>query len=136
MIGSGKGPGAIGQFMLEPDRGHLALIQQRHPIIQRAIGHKHTAHQHRRAALRRRLRHRLQFRRRPRHKAGLEHQIFGRIADQLQFGEHDQIGPRLLGAIPRGEHPGSIAGQIAHGLVQLGERDLERIGHKAGFRSG
>jgi hypothetical protein len=117
----------IGQLVLEADRGHLALVEQRDAVVQRAVLDEHRTHQHRRAAVRRRRRQRIELGRRALDESGLEDQVLGRIADQLQLGKDDEVGALRL--LTRGEHRGGVAGDVADRLVELGEGDLERIGH-------
>ena len=60
---------------------------------------------------------------RPPHEIGLEYEIFGWIAGELQFGEHHQLGPfgrRLRAPL---EHRRSVAGEVADALVGLAQGD-------------
>ena len=64
---------------------------------------------------------------------GLQHQVLGRIADQLHLGKDDQIaGPGLLRA-PSSIAVG-IAGEVADLLVELGKGDGELVGHGRRYR--
>ena len=67
---------------------------------------------------------------------GLEHEILDRIAGQLQFGGHDEVGalPRRLRA--DGEDRGGVAGEVADALVHLGKSDAKFLGHAAGLCAG
>ncbi len=67
----------------------------------------------RRPVLARRLGQPVQLGRGAFDQRGLEDQILGRIADQVQFGKHDQVRACRLGAVARGEHRIGIAGKIA-----------------------
>ena len=109
------------------DRGDLALVEQRDAVVQRAVLDEHRADQHRRAAIAGRLRHRLELGGGAFDQRRLENQVLGRVADQLQLGKDDQVGPLRLG--PRGEHRRRVAGDVTDRLVELGESDLQRIGH-------
>ena len=123
----------IGQLVLEADGGNLALIQQGHAIVQGAIGHEHTAHQHGRASAGGGRGQVLQLGGGALHQGGFQHQILGRIADEVQLGKGDEIRAILPRARPRAKHGSGIAGEVPHRLVHLGERDLERIGHGEGL---
>ena len=119
----------VWQFMLEAHRRDLAMIEQGDPVVQRTIKHEGRAHQHRRAAARGRLCQPLELGGRPLDQRWLEHQILGRIADQVELGKDDQVAvPRSLA---RGQNAGSITRDIADRLVMLGQGDLQRIGHGA-----
>ena len=80
-----------------------------------------------RAAIRRRRRQPIQLARGTIDQRGLEHQIFGRISDQLQFGIDDQIGMGMARA--QRDHGVGIGDEIAHILRHLGEDDGQTVGH-------
>ncbi len=64
-----------------------------------------------------------------RHQGGLQYQVFRRIADELQFREDDKVRALRSRFRPPFEHGVGIALEVAHGLVQLGERDAQACGH-------
>ena len=119
----------VGQLVLQPDRGDLAAVEQSHAVVQIAIDHKDRANKHRRAGRGGGLSQIFQFGGGAFDQRGFEYQILGRIADQLHFGENDQIGPGGLGPCAGGQHCGGITSDIADRLVQLGEGYGKRIDH-------
>ena len=113
----------VRQFVLEPDRRDLPLVQQGHAVVQVTVDHEDRADQHGRAAVCRGLGQRFKLSRCPLDQGRFQHQVFRRIADQLHFGENDQVRACRPRPFARGQHGGGIAGDIADGLVQLGKRD-------------
>ena len=57
------------------------------------------------------------------HEIGLEHKILGRIADQLKFGKHHQLGALGRGLRAPVEHCRGIGGKVADALVGLAQGD-------------
>ena len=121
----------VWQFVLVAQRGHLAAIEQRHAVIEHPVGGKDAADQHRRAAIGGGLGQQFQLHGGAFDQRGLQHQVFGRIADQAQFGENHQVGPGGGGAPACGQHRGGVGGKVANRLVELGKRDLEAVWHAA-----
>jgi hypothetical protein len=107
--------------MLQRPSGDLAAIGQHHGIIDRAALRNHRADQHCRSGFGGGGDQAVGRFMRPPDKLGLEDQILGRIARQLQLREHDQIG--ALGLVPPFEHRRRIGFEVADALVQLGEGD-------------
>ena len=60
----------------------------------------------------------------------LQHQVFGRIAGQLQFRHQDQVGALGGGLGAPLQHLLGIAGQVANPLAQLDKCDAKAIGHR------
>ena len=56
---------------------------------------------------------------------GLQEQVFRWVAGDYQFGEHRQVGSRLLGATERVDHPLDVAGEVADHGVHLAEGDAQ-----------
>ena len=117
----------IGQFALLADRGDGAIFDQGDDVEQYALRGDDSADQHRWAAIGAFLRQPVEMIIGLVEQGGLEHQILGRIADQLQFGIDDQV--RALGAGAPFQHGVGIGPGVAHGLGHLGERDHEFVGH-------
>ena len=102
-------------------------------VVQAAVVEPGAADQHRRAAVGgvgRQIGDR-------RHAGGLErrleHQVLRRIAGDEELGEEDQVGPERGGAGARLTGAGDVAGDVADGRVELGEGDLEAVGHARGL---
>mgnify|MGYP000036948542 CR=1 FL=1 len=112
----------------------LPAVEQRDPVVQRALTLEDAAHQHGRTAVRGRCREPRELGLGARDQRRFQHQILGRIADQLQFWEDDQVAILRLGA--RLQHRIGIAGHIAHGLPALDKRDDKPVGHGCGIGAG
>jgi hypothetical protein len=113
--------------VLQYPRHFAAAIGEQHRIVELAVHLDHGADQHRRPG-------RCGGRNQPRgflsggtDQCGLQHQILGRIADQLQLGAQQQIGAR--GFIAHRQHRRAVGGEVAHALVHLGKRDGQAVGH-------
>ena len=117
----------IGQFVLGADRRNLAAFQQRQTVVQQTLFQKDAAHQHRRTPIRRGPGQPLQLFARAPGQGGLENEVLGRIADQLQLGIADQIGVWI--ACPHRQHRIGIARQIAQPLRHLGHHYRQGIAH-------
>ena len=62
------------------------------------------------------------------HEAGLQHEVFRRIAGDGQFGEGHDVAARCLGLVVGGLDERHVAVEIADGWVDLGEGDAQ-AGH-------
>src|SRR5690606_24441928 len=114
------------QFMLAPRRDDPAAVEQGNDIIEACTLPFDRTHEHRRAAvggLGRELGKQL---RRPFGERGLEDQILGRIADQLELGVEDEVGIAVPGA--HLAHRGGVGGEIADRLRHLRKDDGKRFG--------
>ena len=119
----------IGQFDLVADILDMSALEQRNAIIELVIFAKHRPDQHRRPRSCGSSSQPVQLRLSALPQRWLQHQILRRIADQLQFGEHDQIAVRSR---PVGcNHRIGIAAQIAHALGQLRHGDDKLVRHRA-----
>ena len=56
-------------------------------------------------------------------EARLEHEILGRIAGGRQLGEGHDVAPGGIGTVVGVGHQREVAVEVAHGRVELGERD-------------
>jgi hypothetical protein len=119
----------VGQLALEPGRLDPAFVEQRDAVIQRAVLDEDRADQHRRTAVAGGPRELLQLGRRAFDQRGLEDQVLGRIADQVELGKDDQVGPGRRGARSRRQHRRGVGGKVANDLVGLGEGDLQGVRH-------
>jgi hypothetical protein len=61
------------------------------------------------------------------HKAGLEEQIFRRVAGHRQLGQGHQIGAQVPGAADGAHDLALVAGQVSHGSVDLGQGDAHTV---------
>ncbi len=124
----------IRQVGLEADGRDPALVEQGAGIVELAVLDPGTADQHGRTAVGGVSRQFLDRGTARRLKRRLQHQVFRRIAGDEQFGQHHEIGavgPRLRA---RGAGLGGVARDIAHGRVQLRQRDRKlggTFGHGA-----
>ena len=122
----------IRQVRLEAKGCDAALIEQRAGIIELAVLDPGRADQHRRPAARGLARQFLDGGAAGGLERGLQHQVFRRIAADEQFRQHQEIGAVGLGLVARGARLGGVAGDIADGRVQLGQRNCELgFGHGA-----
>ena len=118
----------IRQIDLVPDRSDAAFVEKYAGIIKLAVVDPGRADQNSRAAVSgfaRKFVHRRPARRL---KRRLQHQIFGRIARNEQFRQHNQIGAVSTRASAGGAHLRSVARDVAHGWIQLGQCDRELVG--------
>ena len=115
----------VRQIGLEAERGDAPVIEQRAGIIELAVLDPGRADQHRRAAVGGLARQFLDRRAAGRLERRLQHQIFRRIAGDEQFRQHHEIGAVGLRLLARGAGFRGVAGDVAHGRVQLGQRNCE-----------
>ena len=122
-IGPGDGPGdehpllvehaVIRQIDLEPHRLDPAAIQQRHGVMELAVLDPGQADQDRRAAVRRLARQLLAGRAARLLEGGLQHEVLGRIAGEVELRRHDDVGAEVGGLRARLAQPVAIAGNVA-----------------------
>ncbi len=115
----------IRQVVLVAHRLDTARVQERHRVVDERRLAPGQPHQDGRPAVGRILRQRLAGLARRALQGRLQHQIFERIAGEIELGEDDQVGAGL--AHGRARRPGSleIALDIAHDRVELRKRELE-----------
>ena len=123
----------IGQIDFERRGLHRAGIEIRHRVVEAALLEPGRADQNRRTAIggvlgkgfdrfhRVLLEHRLQ------------HEVFRRIAGDIELAEKDEVGAGSVRLRPRRAGAREVAGKIAHDRIELGQRDGETIGHAEGF---
>src|SRR6185312_12022213 len=58
-----------------------------------------------------------------------QHQVFGRIAGDEQFGRNDEVGAHRGRFVARLLELGKVARDVAHGRVELRQRDDQPVGH-------
>ena len=64
-------------------------------------------------------------------EGGFQHKVFGRIADEEQLAEHDEVSARHARRTTGLERLLEIACNVAHCGVELRKRDAEFVGHLA-----
>ena len=119
----------IGEFDLVSDLSDMAAIEQGYAVEELAILTEYRTYQHRRSRPCRRRGQPVEFGLCPFPDCRLEHQVFGRVADQLQFGEDDQVAVRLCAM--RRDHRIGIAAQVTDRLGQLRHGDGKLVRHRA-----
>ena len=123
----------VRQIRLVAKGGDAPAIEQRAGVIELALLDPGRADQHGRSAIGGLARQRLDRFAAGRLERRLQHEIFRRIAGDEQFRQQQQIGAVGLRRLARGTGLGGIAGDVAHGRVELGQRDPEfgGFGHDA-----
>ncbi len=117
----------IGQLMLVTHGSNLTAIEQRDSVVQCAIVEEYRTHKHGRPAIGCRLRKLGKLHRSARGKGWLQHQILGRIPNQLLFGKHDQVG--ICRFCAPFQHLAGVTCQVTHALVKLRHCNIEPICH-------
>ena len=118
----------IGQVDLEPHRLDPPAVEQRHGVIELAVLDPGQADQRRRAAVGGVTCKLLAGRPAGLLKGGLQHQILGRIAREVEFGRHHDVGAERGGLRARLAQPVAIAGNVADDRGDLRQRDCEAVG--------
>ena len=134
----GIGPGAedallvedavIGQIDLEAHGGDAPAVEQRGGVVERAILDPRQADQHAWAAIGGLARKALAGGAAGLLEGRLEHQILGRIAGEIEFGRHDEIGAEGRRLRPRRAQALQIALDVADDRGNLRERDDQAVG--------
>ena len=57
-----------------------------------------------------------------------QHEIFGRVSDERELREHDEIGAACGRCVARAPDAREVAVDVADGGIELGERDGELHG--------
>ena len=125
----------IGQIVLETDRRDAAAVDQQGGVVQLAVPRPGRASESRRPAVGGlgRERAHLAFDCLPKDRP--KHEVFRRIAGNDELAGDHQISAEFGGARPRAAEKADVARHIAHSRVELGQRDIERIGHETGGAS-
>jgi len=120
----------VGQQLLAAAGDHGAVADHQRRVVQRAVGVFGQAHDQRDAvhlgqqpfdAGGDRLR-----------QCGAQQQVIRRIADQGQLGAGDQVGLQLVTRPSRSaDDLVDVAVDIADPEIDLGQRELERLGHRS-----
>ena len=122
----------IGQIDLEPHRLDPPAIEERHGVVELAVLDPGQADQRRRAAVGSFARQLLARRPAGLLKGGLQHQILGRIAGEIEFGRHHDVGAEGGGLRARFAQPVAIAGNVADDGGDLRQRNGEAVGDGGG----
>ena len=105
-------------------------IEIRHRIVEAAFLEPGRADQNRRTAIGGVLGkgfdrvHRIFLKRR------LQHEVFGRIASDVELAKKNEVGTRAMRLRPRRAREREVARKITHDRIELGQRDGEVIGHE------
>ena len=117
----------VGQIDLEPDRLDPPAVEQRHGVVDLAVLDPGQADQRRRAAVGGRARQLVAGGAARLLERGLEHQILGRIAGEVQFRRHHDVGPERRRLRARLAQPVAISGDVADDRRDLRQRDDEAV---------
>ena len=113
--------------MLVTHRCNLTAIEQRDSVVQCPIVKEYRTHKHGGPTIGCRFRKLCKFHRSARCKGWLQHQILGRIANQLLFGKHDQVG--VYRFCTPFKHLAGVTCQVTHALVKLRHCNIEPVCH-------
>ena len=125
----------IGQIDLEPHRLDPPAIEERRGVIELAVLDPGQADQGRRPAVGGVAREFLAGRPAGLLESGLQHQILGRIAREIEFGRKQDVGAKGGGFFPRFAQAVAIARDVADDRGDLGERDDEAVADESGHES-
>jgi hypothetical protein len=117
--------GVVGQHPLAVRAHHRAVHAHRSRVVEVAVGIDEAHHGGAVPGVRGDGRERVLV---VGHEAGLQHQVFRRIAGDGQFGEGHDVAARSLGLVVGGLDECHVAVEIADGGVDLGEGDAQ-AGH-------
>ena len=141
-IGPGDGPGCedallvedavIGQVDLEPHRLDPPAVEERHGVVELAVLDPGQADQRRRAAVGGVARQLLAGRPAGLLERGLQHQILGRIAGEIEFRRHHDVGAEGGGLRARFAQPVAVARDVADDRGDLRERNDEAVADGGG----
>ena len=117
----------IGQVDLEPHRLDPPPIEERHRVVKLAVLDPGQADQGRRPAVGGVARQLLAGGAAGLLKRGLQHQILGRIAGEIELRRHHDVGLEGGGLLARFAQAIAIAGDVADDRGDLRERDDEAV---------
>ena len=142
-IGPGEGPGGehpllvehaiIGQINLEPHRLDPPAVEERHGVVELAVLDPGQADQHRRAAVGGVARQLLAGGSAGLLEGGLQHQILGRIAGEIEFRRHHDVGAEGGGLLARFAQTVAVARDVADDRGDLRERNDKAVVTEAGM---
>ena len=125
----------IGQVDLEPHRLDPPAVEERHGVIELAVLDPGQADQRRRAAVGGIARQLLAGGAAGLLERGLQHQILGRIAGEIEFGRHHDVGAEGGGFRARFAQPVAIAGNVADNGGDLRQCNCEAVGDGGGHEA-
>ena len=108
-------------------------IEQRHGVVKLAVLDPGQADQHRRPAVGGVARQLLAGRPAGLLERGLQHQILGRIAGEIELRRHHDVGAEGGGLLARLAQAVAVARDVADDRGDLGERDDEAVVTGAGM---
>ena len=118
----------VRQVDLEPDRFDPALGQERHGVVQFAVLDPGQAEQHGGSAVRRLPRQLFAGGAAGLLEGGLQHQVLGRIAGEIELRRQHEVGAERGGLGARLADAIAIARDVADDRGDLRERDDEAVG--------
>jgi hypothetical protein len=122
----------VGQFVLAGGGDDPTPIDQVKDVVEPPFFGEHRTDDHRRAAIGAGLDETVDLFGRAPVERRLQHQILGRVADQLEFGEDDQVcGAGLRAPL---QHRVGVGREIADALADLDKSDAEPVGHRGAIR--
>ena len=129
----------IRQIDLEPHRLDPPAVEERHGVIELAVLDPGQADQRRRPAVGGVARELLAGRAAGLLERGLQHQVLGRIAGEIELRRHHDVGAERRGLRARLAQPVAVARDVADDRGDLRQRDDEAVdggGHGARFSAG
>ena len=122
----------IGQVDLEPHRLDPPAVEERHGVVELAVLDPGQADQHRRPAVGGVARQLLASRAAGLLERGLQHQILGRIAGEIELRRQHDVGAEGGGLLARFAQAVAIARDVADDRGDLGERNDEAVADGSG----
>ena len=117
----------VRQIDLAPNGGDRTAVEQAIGVVELAIVEPGRADQHGGTAIVGLARELFDLGAAGRLQRRLQHQVFRRIATDVEFGKGNQIGAVARGLRPRRARFVGIARDIAEGRIELGDRDGESV---------
>jgi hypothetical protein len=114
----------------------LAMVEIEDRIVELALLDPGRADEHAGAAIERLLRQLARRRHAGALESRLQHQILGRIPGQKELAENDKVCASERSGATHLHRLGEVPGNVAHGGIELGERDAKLVGHESRLSIG